>query len=252
MCSIYLTRFPVTDNFMSQPAPVPPAFHEKVSEILSSSVLFFKNNLKSLFGIFFILFVILAVIKYYALINSENLTVKVAIPFIVHILADTLIQAVLLVFILARSHDQFLTTRQLYAVSLPFWPILIFISVLSSLAVLLGLYLLIIPGIWLLIKFSLAPIIAVVERTDAITAMKQSFEKTTNHFWIILACVMLFILPISLLGIVIGHYAEPSSINPAIYIIVDLMARYVGLIYVIILFRIYMLYGNREMFNSPG
>lgn len=54
---------------------------------------------------------------------------------------------------------------------------------LSGLAILLGCILLIIPGVYLLIRLTLVEPIAVCEHISGSAAMRRSFELTKGHFW---------------------------------------------------------------------
>lgn len=60
------------------------------------------------------------------------------------------------------------------------------VSILSSLAILGGLILLIIPGIIWAVRFSFSPIIVVDTKIGPIAAMKESYAITKDNFWKIL------------------------------------------------------------------
>ena len=54
---------------------------------------------------------------------------------------------------------------------------------LTRLAVILGLFLLVIPGIYLLVRLALVEPVAVCERVSGSAAMRRSFELTKGRFW---------------------------------------------------------------------
>lgn len=60
------------------------------------------------------------------------------------------------------------------------------VSILSSLAILGGLILLVIPGIIWAVRFSFSPIIVVDTKIGPIAAMKESYVITKDNFWKIL------------------------------------------------------------------
>lgn len=71
------------------------------------------------------------------------------------------------------------------------------VSILTSLAVLGGLVLFIIPGIFWAVRFSFAPFIVIDTKSGSIVAMKESYAITKGSFWKIL----LFWITVGLLNI---------------------------------------------------
>src|SRR5439155_4315972 len=65
---------------------------------------------------------------------------------------------------------------------------------LSALALIVGLLLLVIPGIYLLVRLALVEPIVVCERVSGSTAMRRSFDLTRGRFW------QVFRLGLALLG----------------------------------------------------
>lgn len=71
-----------------------------------------------------------------------------------------------------------------------------------SIAVLLGLLLLIVPGIYLMVRLSLAEIVVVVEKESAGNAFRRSFELTRGRGWFIFAIgVVVFVLTMAPLAV---------------------------------------------------
>jgi uncharacterized membrane protein len=71
------------------------------------------------------------------------------------------------------------------------------VSILTGLAVVLGLIFLIIPGLILAIRLSFAPLILIDSKTGPIKSMKESWALTRGHFWSLLG----FWLTIAILNI---------------------------------------------------
>jgi hypothetical protein len=74
---------------------------------------------------------------------------------------------------------------------------------LTGLAVLVGLLLLIVPGVYLFVRLSLVEPVAVLERVSGTAAMRRSFALTNGRFWLVfrLGLVLLgvFIVPFLLI-----------------------------------------------------
>jgi uncharacterized membrane protein len=75
-------------------------------------------------------------------------------------------------------------------------------SILFALVTVGGLIILIIPGIFLAIRFSFAPLIVVDTKTDPIKAMKESYAITKDSFWKLLG-FFLIMMVFNLLGLVL-------------------------------------------------
>lgn len=96
------------------------------------------------------------------------------------------------------------------SVGLRSWGRMWWTRVLVRLSQVVGFLLLIIPGIYLLVRLALAEPVAVCERTAGVTAMRRSFELTEGRFW-----------QVFLLGLVFGAVfvaAVVCASLPAIFI----------------------------------
>ncbi len=90
------------------------------------------------------------------------------------------------------------------------WGRMFWTRFLAALALVLGLVLLIIPGIYLLVRLALVEPVAVCERISGSTAMRRSFELTKGRFW------QVFLLWLAFGAVMIAALA--CVILPAIFI----------------------------------
>jgi uncharacterized membrane protein len=106
-------------------------------------------------------------------------------------------------------------------------------SVLTCLAVLGGLILLIIPGIYWAVRFSFALVIAIDTKMGPVASMKESYALTRGSFWK-LVLFYLAIIGLNILGVialVIGLLITiPVSTLAAIYVYRILSQKKAGLI----------------------
>jgi len=72
-----------------------------------------------------------------------------------------------------------------------FWALL-GLSILSGLGVLLGLVLLVLPGLYLLVRWTVAVPVLVAERTGVTEALTRSGEEIEGRFWPVLAVCLVF------------------------------------------------------------
>lgn len=85
---------------------------------------------------------------------------------------------------------------------------LLFTTIVAGIIVLVGLILLIIPGIFLAIKLSIADVEAVVGKKDVVESLKSSWRKTSGNFWRILAAfIVMFFVVVIITGILNGIFS---------------------------------------------
>ena len=109
------------------------------------------------------------------------------------------------------------------------------ISIMVGLGVVLGSILLIVPGIMLAVRWSVAVPARVMERPGVFAAMGRSAELTKNHRWAIFAIALVFFIAVVLFSMIIGAVggvialvggASPTGIasHPAMLIISALIS----------------------------
>ena len=233
-----------------------PDFSEKLVEVLGSSFRFFISSLRDLFSIYILLFVILAATKF-LLIALGGPKVGMASLLVVKLIAEPFIHALLIIYILARSYHQESGVTHYFRAALPFWIPMIQIVILSNLilltilAIAMTLPPLALLALWLMVKFSLAQTLAVVEKLDPVTALKTSFEKTQGQFWLILASLLMVTIPIAIGELALTQLHENGP-GLALFVIGDVLGSFASLLLVIIMFRIYMLYTDNKFNTETG
>ncbi len=91
---------------------------------------------------------------------------------------------------------------KLYKKALSRYPALIGTSILSGIVVVLGLIALVVPGIFLAIKLSVAGPASVLDDKNPIEAMKASWDATTGSWWEIFAVFLVISVIVSIIGLV--------------------------------------------------
>ena len=91
------------------------------------------------------------------------------------------------------------------------------VSLIGQVCVVLGLLLLVLPGVILFVRWSLGVPIVLSQRVSAIEALRQSWQATERHFWPILAVLLIVYLPLGLLAFgLVAATAEGAPIVSAI------------------------------------
>ena len=148
--------------------------------------------------------------------------------------------AALILFLDARSNGQSPSARDLLAVSLRLWPAFALLAGLSTLAILLGASLFVLPGLWLMIKLAFAEYLLVLRGLGPLRALHESFEMTSGYFWPMLLCMLGVALPLWLLdGWLQEHQGE--SADWLLDLALSSLNGFLQLFSTVLVFRLFML-----------
>ena len=102
----------------------------------------------------------------------------------------------LIIFTDSRSHRIRLKPRQVIEMTLYRWPSFAVLAAISTLLIMVGVWMLILPGLYVMIKLAFAEYLLVLEGKQPLDAIRLSFELTKGHFLTILACILMVMGPI--------------------------------------------------------
>jgi hypothetical protein len=77
--------------------------------------------------------------------------------------------------------------------------LLALLTALTSLLILLGISLLVLPGLWVMVKLAFAEYLLVLRGYTPLAALRGSMNLSTGHFWPLLACLLAVLAPLWLL-----------------------------------------------------
>jgi hypothetical protein len=110
-----------------------------------------------------------------------------------------LYSALLILLLDARSANRSVSKRELLARALRLWPTLAVLTALSTLVIMLGFSLLILPGLWVMLRLIFAEYLLVLDGLEPLAALKESFRLSDGYFWVIAGCLLSIMLPLWLL-----------------------------------------------------
>lgn len=113
--------------------------------------------------------------------------------------------------------------------SLSFWRTLLFTFILTAFAIMGGLMLLIIPGIYIGVRLAFADYICVLEKRGAIDSLKQSWEDSADYFWPLLQGLLILYPALQILEILFAHLFSSGEtrnllIELPIFVFIDLLS----------------------------
>lgn len=148
--------------------------------------------------------------------------------------------AALILFLDARSRGQQPRARDLLTLALWLWPTFALLVGLSSLLIMLGISLLVLPGLWVMVKLAFAEYLLVLRGLTPLDALRESFRKTNGHFWSLLFCVLTVVMPVLLLDW-FAFPAQGQASNDALAFLLDCVSGFLLLFATVVLFRFFML-----------
>lgn len=210
------------------------AFH-----VLRDAWFFFSHNLLAIIRLCLPLVVLEAVVQQFV---SAQIGIEAAAVYsiLVGLLFYPLYTAALILFLDARSRGETPANRDLLAASLRLWPSFALLAGLSTLAIMLGASLFVLPGLWMMIKLAFAEYLLVLRGLSPIKALHESFERTSGYFWQILTCVLCVMLPLWLLAWA-SQPAEGAQPDVLLSLLLDSANGFLQLFATVVLFRLFML-----------
>jgi hypothetical protein len=106
-----------------------------------------------------------------------------------------LYSAALILFIDARSRGLQPKIPDLLAAALRFWPSFAVLAGLSTLLIMLGASLLLLPALWVMVKLAFAEYLLVLRGLPPLAAIRASMRMSSGYFWPISACLLIVLLP---------------------------------------------------------
>jgi hypothetical protein len=212
--------------------------------VLQDSLYFFRRNLPSILLLCLPLVILEALAKQ-ALSNAMAAQASPAYELLVGLLFYPLYTGALILFLDARSRGVEPRKRDLLAMALRLWPTFAVLSALSTLLIMFGLSMFIIPGVYIMIKLVFSEYLLVLRGLTPLAAMRESLVMTKGHFVRILTCVLCVYLPLSILEGV-GMFLLPEPQSAPISLAIDSISSFLQLFTGVVMFRLFMLISDSE------
>ncbi|SDH27970.1 Uncharacterised protein family (UPF0259) [Pseudomonas benzenivorans] len=207
--------------------------------VLRDAWFFFSHNLPTIVRLCLPLVVLEALVQQLVIarVGVESAAVY---GILVGLLFYPLYTGALILFLDARSNGETPRVRNLLAASLSLWPRFALLAGISTLAIMLGASLFVLPGLWIMIKLAFAEYLLVLRGLSPLRALHESFELTSGYFWQILLCMLCVMLPLWLLAWA-AQPAEGTQPDLLLYLLFDSANGFLQLFASVVLFRLFML-----------
>ncbi|MFK8329568.1 hypothetical protein M2D63_006065 [Pseudomonas sp. BJa5] len=206
--------------------------------VLRDSLYFFRRHLLSIAQLCLPLVVLEALVSQ-LLYQQLGKDASQAYGMLASLLFYPLYSAALILYLDTRTNGYTPLKRNLLAMALRLWPSFALMVMLSSLLIMAGAALFILPGIWVMVNLVFAEYLLVLRGLPPLAAMRESFQMTTGNFWRILTCILGVLAPLWLIdGLTQMLLPEPS---PLVQLAIDSFNGFLQLFSTVVMFRLYML-----------
>lgn len=216
--------------------------------ILRDAWYFFSRNLSTLAVLCLPLILLESVVGQFVQQNyaqtSEPSNAPMAYALLVGLVFSPLYKGALILYMGSRSEGCFPTNGEILKRALSLWPAYALLSALTTLAVLSGLMLMIIPGVWLMIRLIFADFQVMLKAQAPMAAMRESFALSAGKFWPITGTLLLAMLALSGPWLVLAWLIAPEGAvepNGAMAIGLQAIMGFLQLFVTVVAFRLYTL-----------
>jgi uncharacterized membrane protein len=206
--------------------------------IIQDSLYFFRRNFASIVTLCLPLVILEALTK--QLLGSAVGDGSASWQLLIGLLFYPLYTGALILFLDAKSRGEEPAKRNLLAATLRMWPTFAVLTALSTLLIMAGLSLFIVPGVWVMIKLVFSEYLLVLRGLGPLEAMRESFKMSKGHVVRILVCVLFVYIPLSVLE-GLSFYVLPDQQSPLLSLIVDSVSSFLQLFISVVMFRLFML-----------
>ncbi|MBD8474456.1 hypothetical protein IFT98_11350 [Pseudomonas sp. CFBP 8770] len=212
--------------------------------VLRDSLYFFRINLWAILRLCLPLVVCEALAReLVARASGPDATVMYDVA--VGLLFYPLYTAALILFLDARTDGYEPQGRHLLGKALHLWPRFALMAALSTLLIMFGMWLFVLPGLYLMIKLSFSEYLLVLRNITPLQAMRESFDMTKGKFWPILFTLLAIMIPLWLLD-GLSAMAWTDTQPTLVRLLVDSVNSFLQLLPSVVLFRLFMLMSKAD------
>lgn len=230
-------------------------------QIINDALKFYRANLSIICSVFLPVYIPVVIITLYMdriIINDNSGMVVQFFPIVASTIAFYIYTAGLIYLFESMLLGSVLSPKECLLKGLISFPLFLFTKFLFGLFFILGLFLLIVPGIIIAARLSLAQYYVLLSPDNPVEAIKHSFTKTKGYAGLVISTILIASIPL-IFFIILALISESVSsffLNFASGffggLVIDVFLEFYFIFYLIILFRIFCLlnHSNNEQDNS--
>jgi hypothetical protein len=208
----------------------------QVKLILSDSYLFYLRNFHRIASLCLPFLFLDAFLE--SLFNrSENLQ---ALHWVSYVMIYPVYTAALILFMARSAGKEQAANMDIIAAALKLWWPFYLLTVIHLTLGAVGLFLFIVPGIWIIVRLSFAEYYLVLDGLNPLDAIRQSIETTKPYFWYLLAFLVVTASGNGIADYLIGRAFHIENDISILSIAANAAVSLIMLFFDVVLFRIFM------------
>lgn len=208
--------------------------------VLQDSLYFFRRHLLSIAKLCLPLIIIETLLAQLLYAQFGNQSRTLAYGMLLGLVFYPLYSGALILYLDARSQGEEPRKRDLLATSLRLWPSFALLMIVCLLLIVAGCALFILPGIWVMVNLVFAEYLLVLRGLQPLPAMRQSFVLCKGHFWQILVCMVVAMIPLWLVDAATRSLMGETP-EPWLELLVGSFNGFLTLFSTLVSFRMFML-----------
>jgi len=214
-----------------------------LKQSLSDSWSFFKNHIVAISIIILPIVVpvdIFAAIYQYFLAGDEFVLTEQLLPMVVGLIAYPIYSVGVVFYIASIISGEHLDTKSLWKLGAQFWLPYIILTILVTMAVILGFILLVIPGLILASRYAFSEFDLLFNQSRPLDAMRSSWNSTKEYMWVILGGYAVITLCLYAPYYAVASLFDESSVSYlALNTLSNIAYSVLWALYTIFAFRVY-------------
>jgi hypothetical protein len=216
-----------------------PISREQIRRIFSDSIGFSIANLNQIAILCLPILLIVTIVSFELAQQYQKTLNELFLPFLLNLLAYPIYAGALIQLMFRKARHENPPNRELITTALRIWMPYFLLKTAMVALIFIG-FLLIIPGIWMWIRFSFAEFYLVVFGLPPRQALQKSLISTKPYFGML--AILLFSTQIPIMGfnLVLNSILWSLTQSSWLSIIVNTLCAFLGLLVLVLIFRIFM------------
>ena len=212
-----------------------------LSGVLDEAWRMYKTYAKHLLAIAFVIYVVAAIIV--ALLALTGTLIGAIFALLLDLVATFLLQAALVKAVQdVRDGRADMNIRETVSAAVPFiWPVFA-ASILAAIGIAIGLFLIIVPGLFLITIWAVIVPVIVIERSGVFAAFERSRQLVRGHGWHVFGTLVLTFIILIVVQFVLGaiFLALPHSLSQGLSSIISgtIVSPFIALVVTLIYYRL--------------
>ena len=210
---------------------------QQVQTYLRDTLNFFRAHLKTL-AVLVLPYVVASELVNQFYVRQLDAGNRMVSGLMVEMILHPILQSVLILFLAAAIGGHQKSVKDCYQYSVQYWPRMLVLTILSTLGIMSGLSLFIVPGIYLMIRLTMADMFLVLENQNVVASLRSSFAATVPATWLIFLGLAMLFPGVTALSLGLSHISHSLG-NPLTSLVISMVQAVLNTLYTIYLFRVF-------------